>query len=871
MALSFKAALFGSAALVLTTAPALAQDVSEELVITGTRIRGIEPVGSSVQTLGRDDIEQTAGKTVMDVLKSVPQILNFGINELTRAGAQSNVTRAGSVNIHGLGSGATLVLLNGRRGPAMGTFASYLDPSYVPAVALERVEIIADGSSAIYGADAVAGVVNLLTRRNFKGVEGRARFGVADGYETRQFGVIGGTDWASGRFVAAYDYGWNTSLNGLERDFVRSDLRSQGGTDYRGTQCAPGNIVVGGVFYAIPAGGVTPATAGQLTPGANLCETFRNQQFLPQQDRHNLYASFEQDLTESIRFSAEAYYMKRTFEEKYTAGGTSALATFTVPATNPFFVRPPGTTGAVSVQYDLGRFDYRPALTAEGETETYGGTAGLTFDLPAQWQAELSGTYHYNFDQLVNPQADTTQLNLALADTNPATAFNPFNPGSTSAATMSRIFSTLFRPTGENKLKMLEARADGPLFNLPGGPVRAAVGVSYQYSDNYQPPIRFGLAGPIGNGDLAKRQIYAAYGELYIPLIGESMAVPLAQQVSLSIAGRSDHYSDVGDTFNPKFGVDWSVNNDLRFNASYGTSFRAPLVIYLSENFPATSASFPSFPDPLSPTRTSQGLQRVEGNPDLEPETARTISFGGTFAPASGPRVSLTYWDVIFENQVLQPSALTTYLQDPAYANRVIRNPTTAQVDAMLARLPPPTSPRPPVVSWILDLRPLNQGRTEANGIDFDISQSFSTDNAGTFDLSIGGTRYLEYLTKTGVDDPIVSRLSTINNPVRWRFRAGAGWSGAGAEARLFANYASGYVNTASTPRQNVSDYTTIDAHLSQKLGKIFPGAEETRISLDVSNLFDNEPPFVNINGGFDPVQASLIGRVVTLGLTANW
>ena len=206
-------------------------------------------------------------------------MVGLGASE-TASSAQNgaaNVTRGVSINLRGIGSNATLVLFGGRRMPPAGTQGQITDISVIPAIALERVELVADGGSAIYGSDAVTGVLNLIPRRNFTGAESALRFGAADKYTDWTISQLFGTNWDSGHGMIAIERNQHSALRGYNRDFFTSDLRSRGGSDFRSQQCAPGTILVGTTPYAIPPGSTgTGLTASQFTAGTrNLCDNIR--------------------------------------------------------------------------------------------------------------------------------------------------------------------------------------------------------------------------------------------------------------------------------------------------------------------------------------------------------------------------------------------------------------------------------------------------------------------------------------------------------------------------------------------------------------------------------------------------------------------
>src|SRR6185503_5684895 len=181
---------------------------------------------------------------------------------------------------------ATLTLLDGHRVPPSGTTGATVDPDSFPSILIQRVDVVADGASATYGSDAVAGVVNLIMRRNVEGFEAQARYGSANHYEENRIAAALGHGWqiglGSGQISIGLEQSYHSHLNGQNRAFFQSNQTGEGGSNYSSLQCNPGTIVVGNTTYAIPKGGVTPATASSLVPGtANYCDTAKYQDILP--------------------------------------------------------------------------------------------------------------------------------------------------------------------------------------------------------------------------------------------------------------------------------------------------------------------------------------------------------------------------------------------------------------------------------------------------------------------------------------------------------------------------------------------------------------------------------------------------------------
>lgn len=331
------AAMAQTAPSVIVTSPG---DELQEVVVTGTLIRGTAPVGSNLITVDQSQMQATGGNTIIDMLRDVPQVTAFGVSEAQRSGTggATNIVLGNSINLRGLSPYATLTLLDGHRVPTSGTSGSTVDPDTYPSIMIQKVDIVADGASATYGSDAIAGVANLILRRDVEGVEVSARGGWAADYTEERFGVLAGHNWGSGQISIGYEHAYHSDLNGLNRNYFESDQTSNGGGDYRSVMCNPGNIVVGGVSYAIPPGGVTPANAGALLPNTtNRCDVAKYQDILPEVENNNIAMDFDQKITDSISIYGDGTYSWRNF----TSAVQQATAPAQVPTTNAYFVAPP--------------------------------------------------------------------------------------------------------------------------------------------------------------------------------------------------------------------------------------------------------------------------------------------------------------------------------------------------------------------------------------------------------------------------------------------------------------------------------------------------------------------------------------------------
>ena len=866
------AAIAGSA-----YAQALTDETLDELVVTGSRIRGVAPVGSALIAVDRDDIVASGAVTVTQLLQQLPQVFNLGISETSRGqGGASNITYGSSVNIRGIGPFATLVLVNGHRVVPQGTSGFAVDPSVLPTIGLERVDVVADGASAIYGSDAVAGVVNLIQRRNVEGGEISLRYGDGDHYDEHQIGIVLGHKWNTGQFTLAFENARHSALSGRDRGFFRADQRDSGGGDFRPTLCNPGNIVIGGVSYAIPTGGVTAANRASLVAATvNRCDNLKIADLIPRQEHDSFSFTYNQEINDRLSVYAEGFAHRREF---YLKGG-AINASVTVPSTNPFFVAPPGLTPATeTVQYSFIN-DY-PQPFQDGFSRAVNLLVGADVKLPFDWQGGVNYSWGRNQDEqfghnVVNGAAQTAALNSRTA----ATALNDFG-GPNSQAVIDSILIGFSNAKGHSIFQGWEAKADGPLFALPGGQVRAAVGYEGQRLTVASLQILGTVTAKTGNARYFARGVNSFYGELLIPLVGPDNALPGIRALELNVAGRHDDYSDVGSTTNPKVGVNWSPVEGLQFHGSWGESFRAPTIAQIYGN--SNNLFIQNYSDPTCGGCLRQGVARSGGNLNLKPETARTYSLGGDWTPSFLPdaHFSLTWFDIKYENQV------TAFLADLSVLQRevqfagtgvITRNPSAAFIAQQIAETRYTGTPLPNPVLVFVDGRSANTGVSLSKGFDFQASYRLATADWGTFFFAANGTRFTKYLTAITPASPLIDNENVIFNPLKLRARYGVRWTKGSWTADTFANYQNSYTNNLANPVQKVKATTTFDARLAYNIGERFDMAGDLTVAIDARNLFDKDPPYVNIaqsangGGGFDPTLHSPVGRVIAVSLGSKF
>ena len=876
----------------------------EDIVVTGTILRGVAPVGSSIISLNTSDIQKTGLLTTTDVLRSIPQVSGIGTGEASTNTAANNanlnISRANALNIRGLGIQATLTLLNGRRLPVGGFGGQLFDPSSIPAIALARIDVVADGASATYGSDAVAGVANLILRTDVDGIEARGRYGFADDYSSKAVSLVAGRRWESGRAMFAAEYTWNDQLLQSDRPgFFICDQSAVGGTNNCTFGGAPGNIVYTGAAaarFGLPAGPGVGVTAAQLSATPNRLQAYTFTTAIPANKRLNFVGSLRQDVSDSATLWAEGFYYRRK-GEYYT--GLPVTAAQAVPSTNPNFVAIPGrSTTTQNVEYaifnDVG--DGRPAKSTEVGLQL---SAGAEFAIGENWNLGASYTYNDNYGEVHRTnEINATQYLLALACTTPSICLNPYGSGgsaSNRAALQSVLGFTNFKIWYDAHI--VDGKIDGTLATIGGGDIKVAVGGQYlkerlkAYNVSNAGTGRATLADILPTADFGQgRSVTSVFAEVIVPLVGDANAMGGVQTLELNLAGRYDHYSDFGGTTNPKVGIKWVPVSGLTLRGSFGKSFRAPT---LSDNDPFSTPS-------LSASTTLAGAGRntltlLGGNADVGPEKATTWSFGAEIKPDSLPGLyaALNYFDIDYKDVIDTPGNGGAVFSDPNLAHLLIINPTVQQLnDIVVSKITSGLYRTPaefplfvggvPNVYAIADGRKVNTGRIQMKGLDFQISYQFPT-GIGDWTLGVNGTRVFSYKFQAIRGGPVVDRVNNANFPLKFKARGQIGLRTGGFSINTFYNYANGYRVVGLVPNNQLSPAPVAPAIQDEKVGSnftvdatvtyTFPSESnvlrDLSLSISVQNLFDRDPPFARVANSqiFDSANASVLGRMVSFDI----
>ncbi len=864
----------------------------EEIVVTGSRIRGAQSA-SPIVTIDRAEIDMAGFATVEEVVEYLPQ--NFGTGASSDIDSSANLgdivggsvgSLAGgaSVNLRGLGASSTLVLLNGWRMSPSGFSSAFTNIGSIPVTAIERIEVLTDGASAIYGADAIGGVINFILREDYEGAETRLRYGSDAGGDTSdvQFGQTFGTSWGSGSILLSYEYFDREALASTDRAFTASsDLRPFGGTDWRQLGGSPANIIADGQTFAIPDGqdgtALTPADFVGLENTQNLFNERAAIDLMPDLDRHSAFLHLRQRIGVVELFAAA----RASLEENVRRKNNLTINDFTVNDESPWFVDPTNS-GLTQVRVDNYSISEEAGpIASMGELDTFGATLGAQTKFAENWSGDLSFNWSKEQSLRATSGLDRAGRDALIASvnlSNPVLAFNPFSDGSNvnNRAILEPLIGP-FKPelTYDNELWSADIGLDGSLFELAGGAVKLAAGISFRHESLFT--VNGLLFPPTTEEDLS-RDIRAVYAELFVPLVGHANSRPGLQRLEVSLAARHDDYSDFGSSANPKLGVLWSPLQSLTLRGTIGTSYRAPALSNLSA---ARELVF------FFPPAT---IAAMGNNTDLQAEEATTWTAGIQWAPEAidGLSLDVTYFEVEFTDRIETPApSVIVALSDPAaFESIVTRNPTPEQITAFANRssfldafgvtAEDVLSGAVPI-DLIVDNRLTNLAESEVTGVELQLSYAADS-GLGTFSAGLNGNYLFDFKRKLLPTDPLVDEVDTYGRPVDFRARGNVGWSRNNWSVAGFVNYTDGYTDSVSGPARpddprRVDSWTTMDLTIAYETGSDSGFLSGIRVSLTTQNLFDEDPPFVDTRAGvgYDAINANPLGRFFVFQLTRDW
>lgn len=904
-----------------------------DIVVTGTLVRGVAPPGASPIAVSSEDIRSTGVTSVAQLLQTVPQLGSFGQFQIPLANsAEVSTNRPNLRDLPGnntAGGSTTLVLLDGHRIVGMGNGSTNADPDIIPPGVIERVEIVPDGGSSIYGSDAVAGVINFITLRRFDGVKVDGSYGFADNYYRYSGNITAGRDWGSGSLFVSYNYSKSDELLGSDRDYIRQFPGFSGaGTGLLTLGCGAGNITTQAGAYGTPAGRVIGLPAGVAT-APNQCDISDNATVYPGSKRHSVFAGLTQELSDGLTFELRGFY---THRDTISHGGpfrfsqilvpqplTAALVARGVPAiSSPFstvafggivngsavFVPNSPNTVDLVQQVDF-QFGPNDSIRSNISLDTWGLAPTFTADLDSNFQLRVLASYGESIANFTARRVNEGALRNAIR----AGLFNPFAASTASTDLVNTIGN--FQDYNRTRQFHTDLRAvvDGDLMQLPAGAVKVAVGLEYAneqfHSQNGQSVPGFENSGFTGqsigttlvvpaHGALPRfnvgRSVRSAFGELVVPVLGGEGS----PQLTVSAAGRYDDYSDVGGTFNPRFGATFRPVPWISLRGAWGKSFNAPSLADqqaagITTAFVLSGASASFFAPPASLVGTGAGkypaytnglIVALRGNaPNIQPQKATTYSFGFDIDPPFIPGLSFgaTYYNISFNNLIgLAP------FQSPAllyrdYGNLITIAPSQAVIDSALAQanvINGPTSVTASTVYAYFDARKTNLGDVRVDGIDLRFSYRATT-GFGELFTNVNGTYELNREQSSQPGASFVDVLS--NNTSRFRLRSTAGAQVGPVLGQVTWNHRAGYgldPVVGFVPQNRVNAFDTVDLYFRAEVGGTGLG-ENLAFTLNVENVLDTAPPEFRggdqVSGRLGTQNGSTLGRLVTVGVSKKF
>ncbi|MBV8660386.1 MAG: TonB-dependent receptor [Burkholderiales bacterium] len=884
-----------------------AQDAQkvEKIEVTGSSIRRVaNETALPVQTIKREDIEKTGATTVAEIVQKMT-----GQEGALGASASVGGTLAGfaGVSLRGLGDNHTLILVNGRRianFPLMegnGNASGAVDTSTLPAAAIERIDILKDGASAIYGSDAVGGVVNFILRKDYKGAEATGYYGQNYAGRAKKYqanATFGFGDYDSERYnlLVTFDHQKEDELKFKDAHIpILSPVDPSFGMTHgaaKSSNSFPANYTAlngsGSGNPALAAGCPSP-----LILGAGRCFINTGMFFdaLPGVEKNSLFSRGTFKLTDDAQLFAEfAYSENKTHIETAPtpiSNGTTALDPTTLarpdvvlPANSPYYPKVAGLSGDLSLRYRSVELGPRTNVDKDENTRFLVGAKGSfgTWDYDgAVYDSEAKATDHlasgWVSSKAIVSAIGTGQINVFGTQTN--------------AQSLALLDSTQVTPSrvGKTAIRGGDAHISGSLFELPGGSLSVAAGVDYRqetYKDSadteYASGDVIGGSGTFANVD-ASRKVSAIFGEVVIPVM---------KGLEADLAVRTDHYSDVGSTTNPKVSLRFQPTKQLLFRASAGNGFRAPTLADLFTPAIYTNSTA-NLDDPIrcqktgSPTDCAvQATVQLGGNKNLHPEKSDQYSLGMVFSPTNTTSISVDWWKVRIRDLIGSFSGTTivsgiedTLAGKPAlydwnslYHRQV---PTAADIAAGM----------PGKLAYI-DTSLRNLGAASVSGIDFDLQQKWSAGGYGKFTFDFQGTYNLSADTKLFPLDTYHNGLGKYYNGApteRLRTKFSVDWVRGAWGANVTENHQSGFQDEYSNSgvllddpntqlssldsAHQVASYDTVDAQVR------YTGFKNLTLSLGAINLFNRLPSLSNESDlpgftyGYTTTDSDVRGRFI--------
>ena len=826
-------------------APAASNEV-EEMIVTGSRIRrAVDDSPSPITVIERQEIEMTGLESVADILRST-SYNSFGS---FRERSGSSFGQIALIDLRGLGTDRTAVLVNGRRVPGNPfTGAASVDLNSIPLSAIERVEILTDSASAVYGTDALGGVINVILRDDYEGVE--MELGAANpqraGAEEDHISFLWGSAGERSNLLFTAEWFTRNPIFDGDREYSKVSVRDPGdgtkpdlGVDTTGVS-GGGNTAFHPWFLAAEALGDCPMDvyAGVVENPFGVPGTacgFGYADISAQTGGLDRISTF---LTGEYEWSPGHHlFMENRFSRIKSFGRYApAVGFFNVPADSPH--NPFDTTldsypkDADGVPLDFSVFHRfvahgpRDDDTVRFEFDTVAGARGsFEFDKPVNYEA-YARFYRYEGAEEGETYILQSQVELEVAN-GTYDLTNPFSRDPVNQGAVDRMAATLYRDIITD-YTAAGITLDGFAWDLPAGPIGWAAGAeiaSEDYMDDYDSFREAGnVLGSAGNSSAGDRSRYAAFGEVSIPIL---------DNLEANVAGRFDSYDDFGEAFSPQVAVRYNPFDMLVLRASYGEGFKAPnlteLYSSLSQSFNDTIDTFRCAAIGIDPCPRNQVENFSGGNPELEAETAESFNVGAVVEPLPDLSFSVDYYNIKIED-VVDELSIQTVLRLEA---------ESALPSGVVVRRGAPTEPGDPGRLVSIDLISANLAVREVSGYDLRANYQLEMDWGDLqFDLELSRIDTWELTPSPG--ETTVDIVGSEGAP-QHRATFSVGWSRGVYSAAYFLRV----IDEFDGPSGGM-----YDRYYGQDVTAVATLPWGGEVSLGVRNIMD-EDPIVDPVGGY--------------------
>ncbi len=898
-------------------APAAQQDELDTIVITGSNLRGIDlQEAQPVIVLSSEDLKQFGASTVGDALKQVSETGGgTGNFSTSNSGALQADSPAGSAaaSLRGLGTTSTLTLVNGRR-IAVSSFANgsenFVDINAIPLAAVDRIEVLTTGASAIYGADAVAGVVNVILRKDFDGL----RLGFSYGDSTR------GTD--EGKTNVNLVYGFQGDrvdglfvIDAYRRNALYDRDRRISAVEPRPSQQGIFPSINGPTFPGddfVEAG--CPADQFQVGDLGEYCEVNRNAFTAtdPESRQFGAYGTLNVKINDTLEYFTELALQHNT------ASADAAPAPW---SNERIAIEHPGMPAALrqrliagnyprvrngrNVVVGFGRFP--DARTIEVTTDNWRWLNGLRGNLGGwDWETTLTASRSKSEQEAVAGIYNTARVRAGLLGTlcsDGTTActpgvnglwYDPFNGQTRNSQQVLDLVREQVPREGSSKMYAWDARLNGDWGSIGGRTMPWAFGAEVRREEIADDPSPLATADVLGNVPVygfgstdveAERTQWALFGETNLPL---------TSTLDVRLAGRYDHYDDFGGDFNPSIGFRWRPSDMFLVRGGWNTSFRAPSLAQVGAGTSLSSGALPcssgsEFFTTFCNGRTTDDsyLSEIYGNPELDAETSKAWYFGTVFEFGGRATLTVDYWN--FKQKDLVD------IDDLELFRRALTDPSLI-FDSNAAPGQPRYLPRGTLgiatrggaIGGVIDdvqLQLINIGQQNTDGIDLGFDYRFDDTPLGRFKTYVDAT-WTHSFERSESCDPsggdarrgagncsggqrLLEKVGEFRYP-EWLVNTGVSWSRGDWSARLWANYVDSYYDDdqrSGVPAgSKVASWTTLNFNVDWDID------DRQSIGLNIKNLGDRDPPLsLGSNSNVDLYNHNTLGRFVTFRYTYRY